>query len=262
MATYKKLSEYEINTAPNDGDLIPTLVDNGDGTYENTLMEYSSLKGTPGADGTNGVGVPTGGTTGQVLQKVSGASFDTAWVSMTLNKAAVGLANVDNTSDLDKPVSTAVQAAITAAIAQAKQESYPIGSMYFNADDATNPSTLLGFGTWVAYAQGQVPVGKATSGTFSTAGNTGGAETHTLSMSQIPNATGAITMHSTTSSTNVGGVNGVFSSGHTNGAYRDGGGGGSGPTSVGIINFSLGGGGQAHNNLQPYVVVYIWRRTA
>ena len=36
---------------------------------------------------------------------------------------------------------------------------YPVGSIYMNASDSTNPATLLGFGTWVAFGAGRVPVG-------------------------------------------------------------------------------------------------------
>ena len=43
---------------------------------------------------------------------------------------------------------------------------YPVGSIYMNMAVATNPGTLLGFGTWVAYATGQVLVGYEASGTF------------------------------------------------------------------------------------------------
>jgi len=267
MATYKKLSEYEINAAPNDGDLIPTLVDNGDGTYENTLMEYSSLKGTPGSNGTNGQGVPIGGTVGQVLAKTSSTDYATTW--QTLNKTSMGLDNVDNTSDLNKPVSTAVAdaiaSAVAAAILQSKMESYPIGSLYMNADDSTNPGTLLGFGTWSAYAVGQVPVGKAPSGTFATAGATGGTETNTLVQANLPNVQGSIGLHGGEGGSMFIDIGGVFNVRRdVRGSYR-------GPNGVtgasqsvyGSINFDLNGGTQtALNNRQPYVVVYIWRRTA
>ena len=76
-------------------------------------------------------GVPTGGTTGQVLAKASGTSYDTEWVDqtggpgggavtsvagktgvVTLVKGDVGLGSVDNTSDASKPVSTATQTAL------------------------------------------------------------------------------------------------------------------------------------------------------
>ena len=258
MAEYRKLSEYYVNTYPNDDDLVPSIITNADGTLDNALIPYAVLKGKPGEDGQDGVGVPTGGSTGQVLSKTSNANHDTSWV--TLNKTSMGLNNVDNTSDEDKPVSTAVQAAIDAAVAQTKKESYPIGSLYFNAVDSTNPASLLGFGTWSAYAEGRVPVGKAPSGTFATAGDTGGAETHTLSMSEIPNATGAMTAHSSMSA--FWGPNGVFSSSTIASTYARPGTSTSGANSVNILRFNLGGGGQAHNNLQPYITVYIWRRTA
>lgn len=61
-----------------------------------------------GPRGITGVGVPEGGTTGQVLRKGSGDDLEYA----TLTKTEFGLGNVDNTSDLNKPVSTPQQAAL------------------------------------------------------------------------------------------------------------------------------------------------------
>ena len=64
---------------------------------------------------------------------------------------------------------------------------YPVGSVYTNATDSTNPSTLLGFGTWVAFGAGKVPVGIDSGDTdFDTAEETGGSKTHTLTTSEIP----------------------------------------------------------------------------
>src|SRR5690606_25642573 len=66
---------------------------------------------------------------------------------------------------------------------------YPVGSYYFNYSNSTNPSTLLGFGTWVQ-VRGRVIVGQGqgtdvngTNQTF-TAGTTVGEYTHTLSASE------------------------------------------------------------------------------
>jgi hypothetical protein len=67
-------------------------------------------QGEPGLPGSSGVGLPPAGTTGQVVAKNSGTSYDTAW--KTLTKSDVGLSNVDNTSDANKPVSTATQTAL------------------------------------------------------------------------------------------------------------------------------------------------------
>lgn len=64
----------------------------------------------PGYPGPAGPGVPEGGTTGQMIEKTSDGS--TRWV--TLTKSKFGLDNVDNTSDLDKPISAATQTALNA----------------------------------------------------------------------------------------------------------------------------------------------------
>jgi hypothetical protein len=63
-----------------------------------------------GTQGPAGQGVPMGGTTNQALTKNSNTDYDTEW--STIDKAFVGLGNVDNTSDLDKPISTATQTAL------------------------------------------------------------------------------------------------------------------------------------------------------
>ena len=49
--------------------------------------------------------------------------------------------------------------AISAAISAVKQSLYPVGTVYISAGSVTNPSTLLGFGTWTQFGQGQVLVG-------------------------------------------------------------------------------------------------------
>lgn len=127
----------------------------------------------------------------------------------------------------------------------------PVGSVYINATDATNPATLFGFGTWVAFGAGRVPVGKAATGTFVTAGGTGGEETHTQTVNEMPSHN-----HEKRGGSNgdfaglAGGTQGGwgFASGTNNAIYRD------------FITST--GGGAAFNVLQPYVVVYMWQRTA
>jgi len=121
---------------------------------------------------------------------------------------------------------------------------YPVGSIYINATSSTNPATLLGFGTWVAFGAGKVIVGLDSGDTdFDTAEETGGAKTHTLTTSEIPSHT-----HTTTI--------GVASGGSAPGALEN-------RTPTGGVNYtsSSTGGGQAHNNLQPYIVAYMWKRT-
>ena len=72
---------------------------------------------------------------------------------------------------------------VTATIANA----YPVGSIYMNCSNSTNPATLLGFGTWSAFSEGRVLIGIDSSDTdFDTAEETGGSKTHTLTEAQLP----------------------------------------------------------------------------
>jgi len=154
---------------------------------------------------------------------------------------------------------------------------YPIGSLYFNSVDNTNPSELLGFGTWTAFAAGQVPVGYKSDDTdFNAAEKTGGVKEVTLTTDQIPAHNHAVDPPSATTSSN---------GAHTHQTHADFGVNGSGNTATGgagdprgnnttsngahthtvnIPSFNSGnrGGGQAHTNLQPFITVYIWKRTA
>lgn len=106
----------------------------------------------------------------------------------------------------------------------------------------TNPGTLLGFGTWVAFGTGRVTVGiDAAQTEFDTVEETGGAKTHTLTTPEIPAHTHSTGLYD---ATNAGGSTG------NRAAFG------------GAVATGSAGGGGAHNNLQPYVVVYRWKRTA
>lgn len=119
---------------------------------------------------------------------------------------------------------------------------YPVGSEYKNYVDDTSPATILGFGTW-ARVGGVVTVGRAPADAeFGTLGATGGAKTHTLTAAEIPPHQHAIA--ASDNETNAG--YGTFGNGDAGSFYTR-------------ID---GGGGGAHNNLQPYVVVSLWKRTA
>jgi len=136
-------------------------------------------------------------------------------------------------------VTLAATAATTAAIVNALV--YPVGSIYFNMAVATNPATLLGMGTWVAYGAGRVLVGIQASGTFDTLDESLGAETTTLSVAQLPAHTHTLL---------GGGFDG--SSGAEPGSS----------TGSNLGQGGSTGGGAAHTNLQPSVTVYMWKRTA
>lgn len=109
----------------------------------------------------------------------------------------------------------------------------------------------------------RVPVGyESGSSEFGTLGAAYGAKTHTLSLGEIPNATGSLGMHNAGNGTPIWTGSGVFSTSTTASKYRDGGTLNSGANSRAAVNFSLGGGGGAHNNVQPSRVLnYIIRAT-
>mgnify|MGYP001373968114 FL=1 len=135
---------------------------------------------------------------------------------------------------------------VTATIANA----YPVGSLYMNASNSTNPATLLGFGTWSAFGEGRVLIGIDSSDTdFDTAEETGGSKTHTLTEAQLPSH--RHTIGSTDSSAGFGGAAG-------NQEFVQDAGSGIGTP----CNTSFTGSGQAHTIVQPYIVVYMWKRTA
>lgn len=141
---------------------------------------------------------------------------------------------------------------------------YPVGSIYMSMS-ATNPATLFGVGTWKRISQGRMLLG-ADDSTYK-AGATGGEETHTLTAEEMPAHS-----HSGTTSTNGNHTHGVPDCNNydENGNGFDSGSSGVigyvNTTSAGDHNHTFttdnSGGSAAHNNMSPYLVCYIWQRTA
>lgn len=139
---------------------------------------------------------------------------------------------------------------------------YPVGSVYINATSNTNPSTLLGFGTWVSFGAGRVLVGiNDLDADFDTAEETGGAKTHTLTSAEMPTHTHTQNAHThsfdITRATTFGG-NGSYEpqqSATGNRIWS-----GFAISNATATNQNSGSGG-SHNNLQPYIVVHMWKRT-
>lgn len=118
---------------------------------------------------------------------------------------------------------------------------YPIGSIYMSID-STNPSSLFG-GTWEPWGTGRVPVGIDLNDTdFNTVEKTGGEKTHTLSVNEMPSHTHMLHLVSN----QLGNGGGMW--GTTYSQYD------------GNVNTYPTGGSQAHNNLQPYITCYMWKR--
>ena len=142
-------------------------------------------------------------------------------------------------------VSFTTLSGVTATISNA----YPVGSIYMNATNSTNPATLLGFGTWSSFGAGRVLIGIDSSDTdFDTAEETGGSKTHTLSVAELP-------AHSHTISGNISRSGFSFEHHQFNSRMP-------GENFDTNPNVSNTGSGIAHNNVQPYIVVYMWKRTA
>lgn len=121
---------------------------------------------------------------------------------------------------------------------------YPVGSIYMSVK-ATNPGTLFG-GTWVAIAQGRCLVGVNTSDNdFKTPEKTGGEKTHKLTVAEMPS-------HSHSNNSLVyWGDSGTGLAGAATTNWK-----------ISIKNDSNVGGSKPHNNMPPYFVCYIWKRTA
>ena len=123
---------------------------------------------------------------------------------------------------------------------------YPVGSIYMNVN-STNPGTLFG-GTW-EQIQGKFLLGMSSS---YPAGSQGGEDTHTLTESELPSIAPKLCVGTNSNewlgyiNTNASKSNNLATIG-----YKDG-------TAL-TVPF---GGGQAHNNMPPYLSVYIWKRTA
>jgi len=192
-----------------------------------------------------------------------------------------------------------------------REAAYPIGSIYINADVATNPSdpAMLGFGTWTAFGSGKVMVGlDSGDADFNEAEETGGAKTVALSIANLAahghvqnshNHTQNSHSHSQNAhnhtqdqhkhtaliytgnndylSMNTGGsqyhMSWTASTGLTNDIHTALAAAVNQPataTNIGATAVNVGqtatnqntGSGTAHNNVQPYIVVYLWKRTA
>jgi len=133
-------------------------------------------------------------------------------------------------------------------VADALALAWPVGSVFI-AVVSTNPATLLGYGTWSAFGAGQMLVGLDAGQTeFDTVEETGGAKTVTLTATEMPAHTHNQQRHGTA----TGGLTGITTAPDTSSSV---------PTAMGPATASAGSGG-AHANLPPYIVVYMWKRTA
>lgn len=153
---------------------------------------------------------------------------------------------------------SSTQIATTAFVATAMAALYPVGSIYTNASVSTNPGTLLGFGTWTAFGAGRVMVGFDSGNTlFDTAEETGGSAdaivvSHTHTATQDAH-THTIDLHNSGTSSGpdetLHRARGSLDTQTTNSAQP-------------AITVSSTGSSGTNANYQPYITVYMWKRTA
>lgn len=203
-------------------------------------------------------------SSGNPLKIIKGAEFDTEF-----NAISTAIATKANTSSPaltgtpTAPTASAgtntTQLATTAFVVAALSVMYPVGSIYSNISDSTNPATLLGFGTWVAL-EGVTVIGRSsTDSTFGTAGSTGGSKD-----AVIPSHTHTITDPGHTHVENFP-VNGGSSSQNLYGGNTGGNSSYNGITTQSAttgISINSTGVSATNANLPPYVVAYVWKRTA
>lgn len=125
---------------------------------------------------------------------------------------------------------------------------YPVGSI-FQSTDETSPATFIG-GTWERFGNGRVLVGvDEEDSDFSTIGKTGGEKEHTLTTDEMPSHEHSIPRTANSGSSDYNGKKVVGAP--YNSTYY--------PTAAAT---NKTGGDKAHNNMQPYIAVYMFRRTA
>lgn len=120
---------------------------------------------------------------------------------------------------------------------------YPINSIYISVS-STDPRDIFG-GTWEAFATGRTLVGVDPGDTdFNAANKPGGEKTVTLTTEQMPSHTHTLKRNTIDGHPYTGYV---FE--ETSGPYES-------------ASTTFAGGSQPHNNMPPYITVYMWRRTA
>lgn len=141
---------------------------------------------------------------------------------------------------------------LSSEIAGQMNKVYPIGSIYMSVN-STSPASLFG-GTW-EQLKDRFLLG---AGDTYANGATGGAAEHTLTVEEIPSHRHGFQGDGTTFSGTVYSLNKSGTQYPSNPAITK----GSDYTNNGYITAGFTGGGKSHNNMPPYLVVYMWKRTA
>ncbi len=187
---------------------------------------------------------------------ISGTDFNTEFTTAQtaintkadLNGSATESFSATTATAGTNTTQVATTAFVTTAIDNA--EAFPVGSVFISVV-STDPATLLGYGTWSAFAAGKMLVGiDSGDSDFDTVEETGGAKTHTLTTDELPAHSHDYAGGEYTGANDYGTNMSVGNLGETtDGRSKN-------------FNSETVGGGTAHNNLPPYIVTYMWKRTA
>lgn len=142
----------------------------------------------------------------------------------------------------------ATPAAVFAAIAEAKLAAWPIGSIYMSVN-STSPANLFG-GTWERISE-RFLLGASSS---YPADSTGGESAHTLTQSELPNYSLSVANGSNVIRSRTGNYADAF-------VQTQSGGWGIPNWESKTVTVASGGSGKAHNNMPPYLSVWMWKRT-
>ena len=187
---------------------------------------------------------------------ISGADFNTEFTTVQTS--------VNSKADKASPTFTGTPLSTTAAVAtnstqiattafvraEIANRAYPVGSIFTTVTvyaDSAAVVAVIGGTTWVAFGAGKVLVGLDSGDTdFDTVEETGGAKTdaHTLTIAEMPAHTHTYGKSTTTEAMSIHDISGLRGAATTN------------TSSTG------GGGAHTHDIVQPYIVVYMWKRTA
>ena len=188
---------------------------------------------------------------------ISGSDFNTEFTTVQTAVNTKADLNGSATESFSATTATAgtntTQVATTAFVKAATDAIdlstvYPVGSIYMNATSGTNPATLLGMSgtTWVEFGEGRMLLGENSSHAN---GSTGGSETHTLTEAEMPAHHHDLLLGGASSGPRTHISVDTFNDGHS---YSG---------SNGEATEDTGS-GTAFNIMNPYITVYMWKRTA